>query len=58
MTPKGDGDDKEIRAAIDRAVSSSPSLRNEKDLIEEFVDSLSVTAEVDEAWAAFVIGLT
>lgn len=53
---KGDGDDKEIRAAIDRAVSSSPSLRNKKDLIEEFVDSLSATAEVDQAWAAFVSG--
>ncbi len=51
---KGDGDDKEIRAAIDRAVSSSPSLRNKKDLIEEFVESLSATAEVDVAWAAFV----
>jgi len=51
---KGDGDDKEIRAAIDRAVSSSPSLRNKKDLIEAFVDSLSATAEVDQAWAAFV----
>ncbi len=51
---KGDGEDKEIRAAIDRAVSSSPSLRNKKDLIEKFVDSLSTTAEVDQAWAAFV----
>jgi len=51
---KGDGDDKEIRAAIDRAVSSSPSLRNKEDLIEAFVDSLSASAEVDQAWAAFV----
>ncbi|MBL8776853.1 MAG: type I restriction endonuclease subunit R [Acidimicrobiales bacterium] len=51
---KGDGDAKEIRAAIDRAVSSSPSLRNKKDLIEEFVDSLSASADVDGAWATFV----
>ena len=51
---KGDGDDKEIRAEIDRAVSSSPSLRNKRDLIEQFVDSISATAEVDVAWAAFV----
>lgn len=51
---KGDGTDKEIRADIDRAVASSPSLRNKRDLIEEFVDSLSATAEVDAAWAAFV----
>jgi type I restriction enzyme R subunit len=53
---KGDGDDREIRAAIDRAVSSSPSLRNKRDLIEQFVDSLSASAEVDVAWAAFVAG--
>lgn len=51
---KGDGDDKEIRAAIERAVDSSPSLRNKKDLIEEFVESLSTTSEVDAAWAAFI----
>ncbi len=50
----GDGDDKEIRAAIDWAIDSSPSLRNKKDLIEAFVDSLSATAQVDQAWEAFV----
>ena len=51
---KGDGKDKEIRAEITRAVTSSPSLRNKRDLIEEFVDSLSATAQVDSAWAAFI----
>jgi type I restriction enzyme R subunit len=51
---KGDGDDKEIRAAIARAIDSSPSLRNKKDLVEEFVESLSATSEVDAAWLAFV----
>jgi type I restriction enzyme R subunit len=51
---KGDGDDKEIRAAIERAVDSSPSLRNKKDLIEEFVESLSATSEVDVEWAASI----
>ena len=50
----GDGDDKEVRAAIGRAVDSSPSLRNKKDLIEAFVDSLSATADVDDAWGEFV----
>ena len=50
----GDGDDKEVRAAIGRAVDSSPSLRNKKDLIEAFVDSLSVSSDVDEAWGKFV----
>ncbi|KQM59626.1 type I restriction endonuclease subunit R [Agreia sp. Leaf210] len=50
----GDGDDKEIRAEISRAVDSSPSLRNKKDLIEDFVDSLSVDGEIDEEWQAFI----
>ena len=40
---KGDGEDKEIRAEISRAVDSSPSLRNKKDLIEAFVDSVSTS---------------
>ena len=50
----GDGDDKEIRAAIERAIDSSPSLRNKKDLIEAFVDSLSATAAVDTAWQEYI----
>lgn len=51
---KGTGADKEIRAIIDRAVSSSPSLRNKKDLIEQFVDSVSTTAKVDAEWVSFI----
>lgn len=51
---KGTGQDKEIRATIDRAIASSPSLRNKKDLIEQFVDSISITAKVDAAWLEFV----
>ena len=51
---KGDGEDKEIRAAIARAVDSSPSLRNKKDLIEAFVVSVSATGSVDEEWEAFI----
>ena len=50
----GGGDDKEIRATITRAVEASPSLRNKKDLIEAFVDSLSADGEVDAEWRAFV----
>ncbi|GAA0499514.1 type I restriction endonuclease subunit R [Microbacterium aurantiacum] len=50
----GDGDDKEIRAEISRAVDASPTLRNKKDLIEAFVDSVSVDGAVDEEWQAFV----
>jgi type I restriction enzyme R subunit len=51
---KGTGEDKEIRATIERAINSSPSLRNKKDLIEQFVDSLSATAKVDAQWQAFM----
>jgi type I restriction enzyme, R subunit len=50
----GDGDDKELLASINRAIDSSPSLRNKKDLIEAFVDSLSATSKVDIAWQEYV----
>ncbi|SEB01794.1 MULTISPECIES: type I restriction endonuclease subunit R [unclassified Mycobacterium] len=51
---KGDGDDKEIRAEIIRAIDSSPSLRNKKDLIEDFVDSISATGGIDDEWQKYV----
>ena len=51
---RGDGDDKEIRAEITRAIDASPSLRNKKDLIEAFVDRVSVAGHVDEEWSAYV----
>jgi type I restriction enzyme R subunit len=50
----GTGQDREIRAAIDRAIDSSPSLRNKKELIEQFVDSLTVDADVDDEWQRYV----
>ncbi|MCB1274319.1 MAG: type I restriction endonuclease subunit R, partial [Leucobacter sp.] len=51
---RGDGQDKELRAGITRAIDSSPSLRNKKDLIESFVDSVSVTGEIEAEWRAYV----
>jgi type I restriction enzyme R subunit len=51
---KGDGEDVEIRAQISRAVDSSPTLRNTKDLIENFVDSVSASGEIDAEWRAHV----
>jgi len=51
---RGDGDDKEIRAEITRAIDASPSLRNKKDLIEAFVDRVSATGAIDEEWTTFV----
>ncbi|MFF2031086.1 type I restriction endonuclease subunit R [Arthrobacter sp. NPDC058192] len=50
----GDGQDKEIRVEISRAVDASPTLRNKKDLIEDFVDSVSVDGAIDEEWQAFI----
>jgi len=51
---RGDGADKEIRSEITRAVDASPSLRNKKDLIEDFVDNISVDGEIDQEWRAFI----
>lgn len=47
-------DEGELRVKIDRAVESSPTLRNKKDLIDEFVESLSVNTDVDAEWERFV----
>lgn len=46
--------DKVILDHIDRAVSSSLELRNKKDLIEEFIASLTVEGDVDSAWRRFI----
>ena len=50
----GDGEDKEIPVEIRRAVMSSPSLHNKRDLIEEFVHAVSAFGDVDEQWRAFI----
>lgn len=39
---------------IDRAIKSSPEMRNKKDLIDEFVESITPTSEVDDDWNTFV----
>lgn len=54
LKKKGAGDDKEIRATIERAINASPGLRNKKDLIEQFIDSVNTAAKVDVQWQAFV----
>ena len=51
---RGDGNDKEVRAEITRAVNASPTLRSKKDLIEDFVESVSADGAVDAEWQAFV----
>lgn len=54
LSAKGTGEDKEIKATIERAIDSSPTLRNKKDLIEQFVDSVSNKSQVDAQWSEFV----
>lgn len=51
---QGDDGDKEIRAQITRAIDASPTLRNKRDLIEAFVDSVSAVGDIDEAWNAHI----
>jgi len=46
--------DKEIVVSIRKAVDSSMELRNKKDLIEQFIDSMTPSTQVDEDWQAFV----
>ena len=50
----GNGQDKEIRAEISRAVNASPTLRNKKDLIEAFIDQVNVDTEIDEEWRSYI----
>lgn len=45
---------KEIRVAIERAVDSSISLRSKKDLIQKFVDDITVDTNVESYWTKFI----
>jgi type I restriction enzyme R subunit len=49
-------EDKEVRADIDRAIASSPTMRDKKELIDKFIDGVNVTGASREAWVAFVEG--
>ncbi|MBI9051967.1 MAG: type I restriction endonuclease subunit R [Anaerolineaceae bacterium] len=46
--------DKEILVDINKAIDSSVDLRNKKELIKQFIDSLDVGANIDEDWQKFV----
>lgn len=46
--------DKEILASITRSIDSSITLRSKKDLIEAFIASIAVDAEVDHEWRRFI----
>jgi type I restriction enzyme R subunit len=45
---------KKIRRTIEREINASPSLRSKKDLIDQFVDSVSTKTEIDTAWVNFI----
>lgn len=45
---------REIILDINRAIDSSPDLRNKKDLINQFIDSLTPQSEIDKDWVDFV----
>lgn len=47
-------EDKEILVDIKKAVDSSVELRNKKDLIEQFINSLTVGSSIDDSWSVFV----
>ena len=44
----------EILLSIEKAVDSSPSLRSKKDLIEKFVNQLTVDSNVEGSWSDFI----
>ncbi|MER7908440.1 type I restriction endonuclease subunit R [Streptomyces sp. NPDC096068] len=53
---RGNGSDKKMDALMDiqRSVDSSPTLRNKKNLIMDFVDRVSASGEIDEEWRTYV----
>ncbi|HRI21894.1 MAG TPA: hypothetical protein PLA68_13120, partial [Panacibacter sp.] len=46
--------DKEIVVSIGKAIDSSLELRNKKDLIEQFLNSLTPASQVENDWTGFV----
>lgn len=47
-------EDKEILVSIDKIVDSSIQLRSKKELIENFIQTVNASTEVDSDWKAFV----
>ena len=51
---EGNSKDKEILISINKAIDSSLELRNKKDLIERFIQSLNPGSDVTDNWKEFV----
>ncbi len=47
-------EDKEILVSIDKIVNSSIQLRSKKELIENFIQTVNASTQVDSDWKAFV----
>lgn len=47
-------EDKEIRAAIDRAIRASLQLRSKQELIENFIEGINVSGDVQGDWIRYV----
>lgn len=45
---------KDILFDINRAIESSVELRNKKDLIQQFIESLDISSSVDGDWIEYV----
>lgn len=51
---EGHMEDKEIKVSILKSVDASIELRSKKDLIENFIDSLTPSSNVDEDWKKYI----
>lgn len=50
----GHQSDAELRVKISKSIDASPDLRDKKELIDEFISSLTADSEVDEEWRSYV----
>lgn len=53
-TEEGNGINREIRAQISSPIDASPELRNKKDLLLDFVDSVTLDEDIDRQWEEYV----
>ncbi len=51
---EGHRQDKEICVQINKSIDASPDLRDKKELIERFIDSLTPSGDVDAQWRQYV----
>ncbi len=47
-------EDKEIVVKVEKAIDSSPTLRNKKDLILKFIDTINVNKDLVDEWKSYI----